>query len=1010
MKKSIKKKLLICAAGVLAAFAVVGAGITLGKTASANDAIISFTEFETVYSLGDKLEIPSDASVKYDGKLYAAEKCYLVRPDGGAVTGKEFSLDSVGEYTLVLESTADGKKISASKTFKVLKEYYTVSNDSSSVYYGELNNSYKKKGMNNGVVAELTEGATLTISEPLNVYAAEKVDLFTFNLVRMDCDVNYLSIRLTDCYDPNIAIDIQYWKRINMETYMKAGPKGSGLVGLSTNDNGQYSIGGTNYARGIFGTGVRGNRPMNGNYNNITLSFENLEDGKIRIWTNTPEHESNPNGDDRLVTEINNDKLYNTVFPGFTTGEVILSITATGFNNVKTARVEIGNIQGRKNEELDKFGVYNDTIAPDIKVSASETDNKILAGVEAKIPEAIAYDASGIKGDVDYTVWYNYSDPGSRKAVTVREGKFLAKDMGTYTVEYRATDVYGNVATKLFDLVAFKKATEGISLTLNDKVTDAEVGSSVNLADYSVSSVCKDYDVKVMITTPDGHTSDITSSAQSYNLDEVGVYTVKYLYSDVYYDGEYSYTFNSVASDKAVFAKRAISVPEYFIEGATYSVEDIKAYIYNGNKKESVELQAYVSYDGGAYKEIPQDGFNVEKATTIKLKLAVKGDESVYIESDEAKIVNVGYGTVKLDVAKYFVGDFTGEARTDYTTFTSAKNGDASMKFINTLLASRFSFSLSVGADETLGGVDFILTDYYDRTKTAVISLEDGEGSATTVAVNGASSAIASSWKGKNFVVSYDGSSVNFDGSAVGADFGFTSDLCLLTVRFRSVKKGFKFNLSALCNQPFGAQVTDDVRPMISAKLPDIVMSVNDVYVTDIPCFADVLSPSSGKKCTITVNITESGSNDVKHFEDITGRTIFNISASENYTVKFTKFGCYTFTYSFTDGSGKTGNLQQLVYVYDLIAPSIRFKSEPTSVIGVSVGKEITPLEVKVEDNVSSLENLTFWTVVYDERGRFISATRGNFVLKEKGRYTVYIHCKDESGNSSSVKYEVYAG
>lgn len=85
-----------------------------------------------------------------------------------------------------------------------IKEYYTVSNDTSSVYYGELNGTYKEKGMNNGVVAELTEGATLTVSEPLNVYAAKKVDLFTFNLVRMDCDVNYLSIRLTDCYDPNI--------------------------------------------------------------------------------------------------------------------------------------------------------------------------------------------------------------------------------------------------------------------------------------------------------------------------------------------------------------------------------------------------------------------------------------------------------------------------------------------------------------------------------------------------------------------------------------------------------------------------------------------------------------------------------------------------------------------------------------------------------------------------------------------------------------------------------------
>ena len=134
MMKSIKMKLLIGLVFIFATFTVAGVGMTFAKTTFADDASISFTEFETVYSLGDKLEIPASASVKYNNELYAAEKCYLIRPDMGAVSGREFSLDSVGEYTLILEATANGKKISASKTFKVLKEYYTVSNDTSSVY------------------------------------------------------------------------------------------------------------------------------------------------------------------------------------------------------------------------------------------------------------------------------------------------------------------------------------------------------------------------------------------------------------------------------------------------------------------------------------------------------------------------------------------------------------------------------------------------------------------------------------------------------------------------------------------------------------------------------------------------------------------------------------------------------------------------------------------------------------------------------------------------------------
>lgn len=1009
MKNSIKKKLFICVAGVIATFAVVGAGLTLGKSVSADDAVIVFKGLSADYSLGDKLEIPANASVEYNGASYAAENCYLVRPDGKALSGRTFTLGSVGEYTLTFDATANGKKISASKNFKVFKDYYSVSNDTSSVCYGELNGTYKKKGMNNGVVAELTEGATLTVNEPINVYAAKSVDLFTFNLVRMDCDVNYLSIRLVDCYDPNIEIDIQYWKRINMETYLKAGPKGGGLVGLSSDDNGQYSIGGKNYSRGIFGTGTRGNRPMNGNFNNITLSFENTDDGKIRIWSNTPEHESNPDGDFRLVTEINNDKLYNVKFPGFTTGEVIMSITAKGFNNVSTARVEIGKIQGRINEELNTFGAYSDNVAPLIKVDADQTDNKIAAGTSVKVPGAKAYDASGIKGETDYIVWYNYSDPNSRRALNVSDGKFFAKELGTYTIEYRATDVYGNAAVKPFDLTAVKTADEGITFNPGEKITEAEIGSSVNLSDYSVNSLCNSCSVKIEVAAPDGTITDATSSAGSFVIEQAGNYSVTYLYSDSYYSGEYKYSFASVSGDKAVFEKREIPVPEYFIEGATYSVEDIKAYRYGASGKQAADLKAFVSYDGGEYKEISADGFEVQKASSVKLKLAVAGEESTYIESADAKVVNVGYGTIKLDVAKYFAGDFTGEAKNDYTVFTADKFGDDYLKFVNPLLVSRFSFAFAIGGGESLDGVDFILTDYYDRTKTAVISLNDGEGEAKTVAVNGVSSAIASSWKGKNFIVSCDGSSVYFDGSAATADFGFSTDLCLFTIRFRSIKKGFSFSVSALCNQPFGAQVTDDVRPMISAKLPSIVMPLNGEFTTDIPKFADVLSPSSNT-CTLTVNLTGTGSSLVTVFTDATGKSVNRLAADISYDIKFTEFGCYTFTYSYTDGSGKTGNLQQLVYVYDLVAPTVRFKEEPKSVVGVSVGKEITPLEVIAEDNLTAADKLTVWTVVYDERGRLITATRGSFVLKESGRYTVYIHCKDESGNSSSVKYEVYAG
>lgn len=1009
MKNSFKKKMIFCLAGAAMAFTATAVGLTFSGEVVADDATVSFVDLQDTYSAGATLEIPQSVAVKYNDTLYAAEKCYIVSPDGSALTGSSFTLDDVGQYTLVLQSTAEGKRISASTTFMVLDGYYAVSNSTSSVSYGELNATYKKKGMTNGVVAELTEGATLTIAEPLNVYAADLVELFSFNLVRMDAAVSYLSIKLVDCYNPDIEIDIQYWKRNSGETYLKAGPKGAGLVGLVSSDNGQYAIGGNTYSRGIFGSNTRSNRTVNGNYNNIKISFENTDDGKIRIWSNTPEHETNPNGDDRLVTEINNDKLYSETFPGFTTGEVMMSITATGFSNVKTARVEIGSLEGRKNDELNTFGYYLDDVAPSIQLN-NTTDNSIVAGVATKVPTATAYDASGLNGDVDYTVWYNYADTKARRAVAVSNGTFIADELGTYTVEYRAKDVYGNKASKLLNLSAVKRAATGIDFAISEKVVNPEIGSVADLTGYSLESLCASPTVEIWLTTPNGKTADVTKTANAYSIDYSGTYKVKYIYADTFYEGVYEYEFTSVFGGKPVFEKKSIPVPEYFIAGATYSVEDIKAYIYEGSEKAAADTKAYISYDGGEYQAITADEFTIAEKTSLKLKLAAASDESVYIESAQAGIVSVGYDTDLLDVAKYFVGDLTGVAYSDYTTFTAEKNGSVSMQFVNALLSSKFSISFTIESAQSLAGMDLIFTDYYDHAKTATIALNGGDGDAKTVSINGVSSALPSSWKGSSFVLSYDGTSVDFDGSVSAADFGFTSDLCLLTIRFRKVSKGFSFKLSALCNQSFGSQTSDEVRPLISASLPSIVMGVNEEYTTDIPLAADVLSPAPGKNCYLTVNLVKSGESNVQFFTDKSGKTLNRVSANQNYVVKFTEYGCYTFTYSYTDGAGRTGNLRQLVYVYDLTAPTIAFEKQPTSTIGVKVGSKITPLSVVATDNLTKTKNLVIWTVVYDANGKLAVITKeSTFTLTQQGKYTVYIHCKDENGNAAYVKYEIYA-
>ena len=67
---------------------------------------------------------------------------------------------------------------------------------------------------------------------------------------------------------------------------------------------------------------------------------------------------------------------------------------------------------------------------------------------------------------------------------------------------------------------------------------------------------------------------------------------MEYLYSDTYYDGAYSYTFDCIPSNKAVFEKKSIPVPEYFVEGAKYSVEEIGNMFGIGKTKTRELLQS----------------------------------------------------------------------------------------------------------------------------------------------------------------------------------------------------------------------------------------------------------------------------------------------------------------------------------------------------------------------------------------------------------------------------------
>jgi len=113
--------------------------------------------------------------------------------------------------------------------------------------------------------------------------------------------------------------------------------------------------------------------------------------------------------------------------------------------------------------------------------------------------------------------------------------------------------------------------------------------------------------------------------------------------------------------------------------------------------------------------------------------------------------------------------------------------------------------------------------------------------------------------------------------------------------------------------------------------------------------------------------------------------------------------------YEVTDGVGNSTTLRQSISVIDVIAPTITLNNDSGKTQRVSVGAEISPLKYTVQDNISSVEELEVWIVVYSEKGEYIGASQNAYTLKKAGEYKIYLYCSDEAGNTAYVCYNVRA-
>ena len=1035
MKKNKKQTLLSAICGAIALTAAVCGVSALQKDAATVDAATPvFTEgqFSQEYAYGQAFELPDSVQIEYNGEEYAANKGYIVYPDGLARSGAEsYLLDKVGRYTVVYQAEVGGKIIVAEQTFSVCAGLYTLDADSSLEYdtlrafsiYKNLTAEQREEGLRmgeletdvKGLNVYFASGNTFTYNKPINIYEKTDNSVLEFNCIQLDPVVKSWSVRLTDCYDPSTFIEVSISKPAIDETYARLSANGLASVGLreSTTPSGDVSIDGKAYNKDNNGTPVKGNRSLDytpslpqDRYNNVTIRLDTTDRKAIKVYLDC----ISAKGEEPatyLVGQLNNGLVFPYAFDGFTNGDVYLSLTAKDFNGVQVGEFEIKSIMGVSGEDLIPKD-YKDETPPKITIDVPAGEIQLIAGTPISVPAATAIDASGLRGEVDYTVWYGYGTENKRM-LQIKDGQFTPAALGKYTVEYYVSDTYGNVATELLDMYAIKEGTEAIGFTCNE-ISGVSAGEFVSFDDYTIETLTQLRDFKVELTCPNGEVVEIVNPSASFRLSSTGEYTVTYTYADLFYQGEYSYSFEAQDAGNYSFDGNVV-LPKYFIKGASYTLEKTKLYRYSGVDPQLAETKAYIRYGTSAYTEIDAAAFTVTGNKKATVKYVCADDETVFVESEEITIVDVGYNTAEFDKSKYFAGSFTASTsqdvpdRTTYTyKFTSAAKPE--LEFINVLSLQSFGLKFAIPEGQKTKAVSLVLTDYYDRSNQVVLTITQ-EGASASYSFNGGESVgLADALIGAPVNVLYDGAGqLQIGNTKVLCPISFTTDLCLLTVKITGLSHGNKFEVLSVCNQSFGYYVlSDTAKPIISAKMPEKVAKVGDVIPLEKPVYADVFSPNIAAYCTVSVY--KNG----KAIKATNGETLKGLSDfAQNYAFKIDGYGSYLIVYEFVDGAGKKQDVRCTVTVTDNEAPTLTLDNYNGSVVNVKVGEQTPVIAYTANDNYTKAEKLEIWLFVYNEKGVCVSAEKDVFTVSKAGKYTVCVYCIDEAGNTTYVTYDIKA-
>ena len=1005
-----KKVAAVALCVLFAISAIVVSSIIAIRLANAEDVLPIDPSLNAFYDVGDTVDIPN-IGLGEDGKTEASPRVYY--PDGSVTVGNDCYVSMAGEYTVVYGATADGKHYDKSFTFTAKLPAFSTANGSNA-YYGERTKTYKKgyvEGIGSGwefkydlennetydvtatgIHTELKVGDTFTYNKVIDLAEIDGDAPFVrFGLLpdQSTRDTRFIFFTLTDAYDPTVKMTIQISTGITEAT---DGPDSWTLYSYVMAKTGTQMQGGLlddEFKQGYSGD-IYGCITWLGMYGNMSGRAQNKE--FLSFWYDVEEKQLFAQSliGKLLVCDFDDPNHFAAPFGGFTTNEVILSVTASDYYT-PTLNLYITQIG---NDDLSQE--YVDFPNPDLTVEVPNEIPNAFVGYEYPLFDAIAKDPYAGEFMPTVKVYSGYGS-SAQYDVPVKNNRFVPMGTRKYTAVYTAKSTTGKTTVRTFDINAVPSDGKPLAISVRDDEARF-VGETVVLPEPIVTG--SDTEVKTEVTVKLNGKAVLIEDG-TFKPTDAGDYVVTWAATDIFGRvASESYTVKAIYGDAPIIDEQEVNLPKYFIAGHTYALPTVYAYRYSAEKVSKMKCAVYAT--GGMLngnKFTPQSGMSqvsYAAAYNGKSVCVVKDIPIVDVKSDE---VENG-----IDIRKYFVTEgMTLTSSETEITFASANENNRA-EFINRFIADGFNAQFTLPASTHIGTRLIVtLADAYsgDAVELAFIRTQSGialeyNGSQKYVYGVGTPIMISYSREG-NAIFATNSSSFELECNP------FVSGYLYFSMRLENAFVGSVFAISTLGGQLINNATSDNIRPNIISFEEYAYEYEHGSRISVYPALAaDALDPVT--MATVTVYRP-----DRQIAKDIHGIELSSVPADRVYELIADEYGFFNIRYTVTTASGQTRSESYGLNIADKTAPILSVSGAvPKS---VKVGETFAVPNCTVSDNVDAAENIMTYCIVH-ELGTHImtTCTAGQkYTFERAGEYILRFMAADSSGNVGFVEYMVTA-